>query len=103
MDPELFWRASTDGPAGCCQVSASSQNLAAGAREQASLLEETSSSLEELTSMSKRNAELTEKCKGWIGEARVLVGKVYELLNETAVHPGNQAFQWSDRQNRQND
>ena len=53
--------------------------------------------------MSKRNAELTEKCKGWIGEARVLVGKVYELLNETAIHPGNQAFQWSDRQNRQND
>ena len=53
--------------------------------EQAASLEETSSSLEEMASMSKTNAELTDQCKGWMGEARVIVGNVDKLLNETAA------------------
>jgi methyl-accepting chemotaxis protein len=67
------------------QVSASSQSLAEGASEQAASIEETSSSLEEMSSMSKKNAEHTEKCKGWMGEAKVVVEEVDKLLNETAV------------------
>jgi methyl-accepting chemotaxis protein len=67
------------------QVSASSQSLAEGASEQAASIEETSSSLEELSSVSKNNSEQTEKCKTWMGEARVIVANVDKLLNETAV------------------
>jgi methyl-accepting chemotaxis protein len=67
------------------QVSSASQTLAAGASEQASSLEETSSSLEEMASMAKHNAEQTEKCLGWMGEARAVVGKVDKLLTETVV------------------
>jgi len=66
------------------QVSASSQALAEGSSEQASSLEETSSSLEEMASMSKHNAEHAGKCKGWMAEARIIVGNVDKLLNETA-------------------
>ena len=65
------------------QVSASSQSLAEGSSEQASSLEETSSSLEEMASMSKHNAEHTGKCKAWMDEARIIVGNVDKLLNET--------------------
>jgi methyl-accepting chemotaxis protein len=66
------------------QVSASSQALAEGSSEQASSLEETSSSLEEMASMSKHNAEHSGKCKAWMAEARIIVGNVDTLLNETA-------------------
>jgi len=66
------------------QVSSASQTLAEGASEQASSLEETSSSLEEMASMSKHNAEHAQKCKAWMDEARVIVGNVDRLLNETA-------------------
>jgi methyl-accepting chemotaxis protein len=41
--------------------------------------------LEELASISKNNMELTGKCKSWTGEARVVVGKVDKLLNETTA------------------
>ena len=43
------------------QVSSSSQSLAEGASEQAASLEETSASLEEMASMTKRNAENSQK------------------------------------------
>jgi methyl-accepting chemotaxis protein len=67
------------------QVSSASQTLAEGSSEQAASIEETSSALEETASMSKNNTEQTEKCKGWMGEGRVIVGNVDKLLNETAV------------------
>jgi methyl-accepting chemotaxis protein len=67
------------------QVSSASQSLAEGASEQAASLEETSSTLEEMASMSKSNAEQAEKCRGWMGEAREIVGKMDKLLNETTV------------------
>ena len=66
------------------QVSAASQSLAEGSSEQAASLEETSSSLEEMSSMSRSSAEQTERCKVWMGEARLIVGNVDKLLNETA-------------------
>jgi len=71
--------------AAASQVSASSQSLAEGAAEQAASLEETSASLEEMASMSKKNAELTDQCKGWMIEERAIVGNVDKLLNETAA------------------
>ena len=67
------------------QVSSASQTLAQGASEQAASLEEISSSLEETASTSRNNAEQTEKCNGWMGKARVVVGQVDKLLNETAA------------------
>ena len=75
------------------QVSSASQSLAEGASEQAASLEETSASLEEMTSMSRNNADLTEKCKGWMADARVIVGNVERLLNETAasIHETNRS------------
>ena len=71
--------------AAASQVSSASQVLAEGASEQAASLEETSSSLEEMASMSKHNAEHTVKCKEWMDEAKVIVGGVDKLLNETVV------------------
>jgi len=67
------------------QVSSASQTLAEGSSEQASSLEETSSSLEEMASMAKHNAERTDKCKGWMGEARGIVSNVDKLLSEMAA------------------
>jgi len=61
-----------------------SQSLAEGASEQAAALEETSSSLEEMASMAKHNAEHTQNCKGWMSEARAIVAKVDQLLTESA-------------------
>lgn len=51
------------------QSSASSQNLADGASEQAAALEETSSTMEELTSMTKRNSEHAQAAHALAREA----------------------------------
>jgi methyl-accepting chemotaxis protein len=51
-------------------ISGSSQSLAEGASEQAASLEETSASLEELASMTKRNEENAQQAKALAGEAR---------------------------------
>ncbi len=71
--------------AAASQVSAASQVLAEGSSEQAASIEETSASLEEMASMSRNSAEQTDKCNEWMGEAKVIVGKVDKLLNETAA------------------
>ena len=52
------------------QISKSSQILAQGASEQAASLEETSASLEELTSMTKRNADNADAAKALSAETR---------------------------------
>jgi methyl-accepting chemotaxis protein len=57
------------------EVSASSQTLAEGASEQAAALEETSSSLEELASMTKRNAENAQKVNDLAKQARAAADK----------------------------
>ncbi len=58
----------TAGAAG--QVSAASQSLAEGACQQAASLEETSASIEEMSSMTQRNAETAGKVKVLGSEAR---------------------------------
>lgn len=52
------------------QVSTAGHALAEGAGQQAAALEETSASLEEISSMVKRNAASAAKAKDWSGEAR---------------------------------
>jgi methyl-accepting chemotaxis protein len=54
-------------------------------RDDRTRLEETSSSLEEMASMSKNNSERAEKCQTWMAESRVITGNVDKLLGETAV------------------
>jgi methyl-accepting chemotaxis protein len=71
--------------AAASQVASASQTSAEGSSQQAASIEETSSSLEEITSMAKNNAERAEKCKVWMSDARIIVGKVDALLKETAV------------------
>jgi len=53
------------------QVSASSQSLAEGSGQQAAAIEETSSSLEEMASMTKRNSENAQKANDLAKETRV--------------------------------
>jgi methyl-accepting chemotaxis protein len=67
------------------QITASSQSLAQGASNQAAALEESSSSLEELTGMSKNNAEQADKCRTWVGETRIIINDVDQLLTQTAA------------------
>lgn len=56
--------------AAASQVSGASQSLAQGASEQAAAQEETSASLEEMTSMTQRNAENAQSAKTAASEAR---------------------------------
>ncbi len=64
------------------QVSAASQSLAEGASEQASAIEETSSSLEEMASMTKQNAENANQAKTRMAEAREIVSRVNDHMND---------------------
>src|SRR5208283_1501076 len=57
------------------QVSASSQSLAEGASQQAASLEESSSSLEEMASMTKRNSENAQKANDLAKQARQAADK----------------------------
>ena len=57
------------------QVSASSQVLAEGASEQAAAIEEASSSLEEMASMTRRNAENAQKANDLAKQARQAADK----------------------------
>ncbi len=52
------------------QVSGSSQSLAQGASEQAASLEETTSALSEMSSMTKKNAEIAVQASALAGEAQ---------------------------------
>jgi len=56
--------------AAATQIASSSQTLAEGASEQASSIEETSASLEEITSMTKRNAENAASAQSGAAKAR---------------------------------
>ena len=58
------------------QVSASSMSLAEGSAEQAASIEETSSSLEEMSSMTKQNAEHAAQAKQMMEESSRIVGAV---------------------------
>lgn len=64
------------------QVSTASQSLAEGASEQASAIEEMSSSMEELSSMTRQNADNSNTAKSLMGEARVIVGKVNQQIED---------------------
>ena len=67
------------------QVASSSQALADGSSEQAAAIEETSSSLEEMSSMTKQNAENAAHAKALMSEARAVVNKVDDHVNNMAV------------------
>ncbi|MCX6953838.1 MAG: methyl-accepting chemotaxis protein [Verrucomicrobia bacterium] len=56
--------------AAATEVSGASQTLAHGANEQAAALQQTGASLEEITSMTKRNAENAETAKGLSNQTR---------------------------------
>lgn len=64
------------------QLASSSQQLAEGASQQAAAIEETSASLEEMSSMTKQNAEHAEECKILMREARKIVEKLNEHMND---------------------
>jgi len=57
------------------QITATSQSLAQGSGEQAASLEETTASLEEMSSMTKRNAENAQKANDLAREARTAADK----------------------------
>jgi methyl-accepting chemotaxis protein len=65
-------------------VSSSSQNLAEGATSQAAAIEETSSSLEEMSSMTKGNADNAGEAKALMAETRNIVTKVNNHMNNMA-------------------
>ncbi len=67
---ETLIDSSTRNIAFAAQIATSSQNLAEGATTQAASLEETSSSLEEIASMTKRNAESAGQAKSLSTETR---------------------------------
>lgn len=64
------------------QVSGTSQILSEGASEAAASIEETSSSLEELSSMTRKNAENANYSKTLMAEARKIVDKVNQNMNQ---------------------
>jgi methyl-accepting chemotaxis protein len=66
--------------AGSGQVSQSSQHLAQGTSEQASSLEESSASLEEMASMTRQNAENSDKANALMREASELVSEGVQAM-----------------------
>ncbi|MCL2669469.1 MAG: methyl-accepting chemotaxis protein [Syntrophaceae bacterium] len=62
------------------QVSMSSQKLAEGATSQAASLEETSASMEEMSSMTKQNADNANQAKAMMSEAHVVVEKANDQM-----------------------
>jgi len=66
-------------------VSVATENLAEGASSQASSIEETSSSLEEMTSMTAGNADNANQAKNLMAETRSIVTKVNEHMNNMAM------------------
>jgi len=70
------------------QVAAAGQTLAEGASEQASAIEETSSSLEEMTAMTRQNAGNATQAKTLMAEARSVVERVDEHVNNMAAAVG---------------
>lgn len=66
-------------------VSNSTQNLAEGASAQASAIEESSSSLEEMSAMTKGNADHANQAKSLMAETRAIVTKVNDHMNNMAA------------------
>ena len=64
------------------EVSSSSQQLAEGAAQQAAALEETTSSMEEMGSMTKSNAENAAQADSLMEEAKGLIGKAGQSMDE---------------------
>ncbi len=66
----------------------SSQKLAEGASDQASSLEETSASLEEITSMTRKNAENAEAARNIMDEAQGLIERSGKSMGEMSTAMG---------------
>jgi methyl-accepting chemotaxis protein len=66
------------------EVAATGQSLADGASRQASAIEETSSSLEEMTAMTRRNADNATEAKALMAEARQVVERVDQHVRNMA-------------------
>ncbi len=67
------------------EVASASQSLAEGASEQAAAIEETSSSMEEMSSMTKQNADNANQAKAYMAEARAIVGRVNQQMDDMAA------------------
>jgi methyl-accepting chemotaxis protein len=68
-----MWRESDEISGASRDVASSSQSAAQGATEQAATLEETSASLVEITSLTRKNAESMQAAAGLVGETNRLV------------------------------
>ena len=64
------------------QVSSSSQSLAEGAAQQAASLEETSASMEEISSMTQKNAENSQQADHLMTNSREVVGQANSSMKE---------------------
>ena len=67
------------------QVSGSSQVLSDGASEQAAAIEETSSSLEEMASMTKHNADNADQADGLMKQVGQFVGQANESMGKLSA------------------
>lgn len=65
-------------------VSQTSQTIAEGTSAQAAAIEETSSSLEEMSSMLKRNADDTDEAKSLMGKTKTIISNVTGHMNDMA-------------------
>jgi len=66
-------------------LSSSSQKLADGASEQASAIEETSSSLDEISAMTKRNAESANQADRLMQEATGIIVRANDTMKNLTV------------------
>ena len=67
--------------AAATMVSTASQTLADGASEQAASIEETSSALEEMSAMTKQNADHAHQANGIMGESRAIAAKANDAMS----------------------
>ncbi|MGA2332374.1 MAG: methyl-accepting chemotaxis protein [Syntrophales bacterium] len=74
---------SSDHVAGAsADVATASHTLAEGATEHAAIIQETSSSLEELSSMTRKNVDNATEAKAMMGQAKVIVERASSELNQ---------------------
>ncbi|HYM26009.1 MAG TPA: methyl-accepting chemotaxis protein, partial [Vicinamibacterales bacterium] len=71
------------------QVSTSAQSLSQGATEQAASLEETSASMEEMSSMTRRNAENSQSAADLMGEVDTRVKDSNQALSDMVASMGS--------------
>lgn len=82
---EKLYEGSIQTAASTAEISSTSQQLSQGATEQAASLEETSSSLDEMSSMTKRNADNANRASQLAQEARISSEEGNEAMDHMKV------------------